>query len=106
VQEERDGRLLVAGVFAPGDTLLFREHAYPGWRYRVGGGPWKTAPETSEHFLAAPVAEAAHRIEFAFVPGDFYRWTGVGALATGLIAVFAVFRRRRNLSMAGSRPQV
>jgi hypothetical protein len=99
VQEIRDGRLIVTGEFAAGDTLLFREHAYPGWLYRVEDGPWTEALETSEQFLAVPLEGAARQVELAFVPGDLYRWMGAGAIATGLIAVFAVFRRGRKLSL-------
>lgn len=104
VQEIRDGRLVVWGDFGAGDTLVFREHAYPGWRYRVDEGPWTEAPETREHFLAAPLGKAAGRIEFAYVPREFYRWTGVSLVITVPLAVFAVFRRRRKLSMARPDP--
>lgn len=94
VREARDGHMEIRGDFAAGDTLLVRERAYPGWRFRIDGGPWREARETPDHFLYAPVARPSRSVELAFVPTDFYRWVGAGALVSIFIAVFAVFRRR------------
>ena len=84
----------VHGDFASGDTLLVRERAYPGWRYRVGGGPWRKAPESSDHFFYVPITRPAHSVEFAFVPADFYRLGRIAALVSTFLAVFAGFLRR------------
>lgn len=111
VHEVRDGRVNILGSFSAGDTLLFRERAYPGWLYRVDQGPWQVAQETPEHFLAAPLQAEARSIEFAFIPFDLYYWAGIGLLVTGLVAIFAFFRRysrnpanRENLSVASIPP--
>ena len=95
VQEIRDGKIRVTGVFQAGDNLLVRERAYRGWQYRVDGGAWIKAPESKDHFLALLFADKASVVDLEFFPTDFYWLVGMCFLVSGLILVFFwVFRKR------------
>jgi len=85
--EDRDGHLKILGPFLAGDTLLIRERAYRGWRYRVDGGAWRKAPESREHFLSLPLGSGAAAVEVEFFPGDFYILVGICFLISFLLLV-------------------
>jgi hypothetical protein len=93
VYEPRDGHLTVLGAFHPGDTLIFRERAYSGWRYRIDHGSWRKAPESADHFLAMPLPTGAAAVEVAFFPRDFYLLSALAAALTALIGLFLMFVR-------------
>ena len=85
--EDRDGHMKILGPFQAGDTLLVRERAYRGWRYRVDGGPWLKAPETGDHFLGLPMASGAAAVEVEFFPRDFYMLVGICVLVSFLLLI-------------------
>ena len=96
VKEIRDGRIRIRGAFAPGDTLRVRERAYPGWRYRLGEGPWRDAPESPDHFLALPLDAPADVVDLAYTPVDLLFWAAVAGPAALILFGFAY--RLRNLT--------
>jgi len=74
--------------------LRVRERSYPGWRYRLGEGPWKDAPESPDHFLALPLDAPAEVVELAYTPVDFLFWAAVAGPTALLLLGFA-YRLRK-----------
>jgi hypothetical protein len=91
VHEIRDGQMQIMGSFQIGDTLIVRERAYRGWRYRMGDGPWKATLESKDHFLCIPILSEATTVEVNFHPTDFYVLVEICIAVTAFI-FFLIFR--------------
>jgi hypothetical protein len=95
VKEIKDGQMEIEGSFLAGDTVLIRERAYTGWRYRVDKGPWSPAKTSPHHFLLLPISKASKQIDVDFFPADFYELGAACGLISLLIpAIVLLFRRR------------
>lgn len=80
-REPRDGQLELRGPFQAGDTLLFREHYWPGWQMRSGDGRWQPLLRDSIGFQYAVMDQSNSKIEMRFFPDAFFRLCGVCAAA-------------------------
>ncbi|MCP3980211.1 MAG: hypothetical protein GY716_12975 [bacterium] len=90
------GRIVVeADVPASGARLVVLEQMFPGWRARVGSGPWRDALDT-RGFLGVELQAGAHRVELRYgahtAPRRAGRWISLLTLAA--IGVAWVVRRR------------
>ncbi len=95
VKEIKDGHMEIEGSFLAGDTVLIRERAYSGWRYRLDKGLWKPAIASPHHFLILPISKASKQVELDFFPADFYALSAACGLISLLIPVIVLLFRRR-----------
>lgn len=94
VEEKQDGTFKILGIFKVGDTVLVRERAYRGWRYRQADGAWKNAPESKDHFLALPILKNSTSVDLEFFPLDFYELLAGCLLLTVLLPIlFLSFKK-------------
>jgi hypothetical protein len=95
VFEPRDGSLELSGNFNPGDTLIFREHFWPGWQARMDGGKWQPMIRDAVGFQFWVVDQAGSKIEIVFFPRGFFALCVACAVGfMGMAGISRVFLRR------------
>lgn len=77
--------------------LVVADRFHPGWSARVDGDP-RTVRRVNADFLGCVVPAGSHLVEFRFEPIGHRlgaRWSGLGLLITGAVALSGLLRGRR-----------
>ncbi len=97
--EPRDGQLEIRGSFKAGDTLVFREHYWPGWQMRTGDGRWQPMLRDVNGFQYGVIDQVNSKIEMRFFPIAFFKLCALCAAGFALLTGYCHSVAKRKTSI-------